>query len=126
VIVRVFHIKLQELLQDLWSGTIFGPAIAILYSIEFQKRGLPHVHILEWIDKKGNEITPDMIDLWISAEIPNPHEDPLGYVLVAEHMMHGPCGEKNQQCPCMKKGKCSKYYPKEFQNETTFTENGFT
>ena len=67
-----------------------------------------------------------MIDLWISAEIPNPHEDPLGYVLVAEHMMHGPCGEKNQQCPCMKKGKCSKYYPKEFQKETNFNENGFT
>jgi hypothetical protein len=26
----------------------------------------------------------------------------------------------------MKKGKCSKYYPQEFQNETTFTNNGFT
>jgi hypothetical protein len=32
---------------------------------------------------KGNEITRDMIDLWISAEIPDPNEDPLGYVLVA-------------------------------------------
>lgn len=26
----------------------------------------------------------------------------------------------------MEKGKCSKYYPQEFQNETTFTNNGFT
>ncbi|KAJ1259806.1 hypothetical protein BS78_10G184200 [Paspalum vaginatum] len=26
----------------------------------------------------------------------------------------------------MKKGKCSKYYPKDFQNETNFTDNGFT
>ena len=34
--------------------------------------------------------------------------------------------KKNQNCPCMRKGKCSKYYPKEFQNETNFTENGFT
>jgi hypothetical protein len=67
-----------------------------------------------------------MIDLWISAEIPDPEKDPLGYVLVSEHMMHGPCGEKNENCPCMKKGKCSKFYPKEFQNETNFTENGFT
>jgi hypothetical protein len=50
IIVRVFHIKLQELLHDLWSGSIFGPTLAILYSIEFQKRGLPHVHILQWID----------------------------------------------------------------------------
>jgi hypothetical protein len=34
--------------------------------------------------------------------------------------------QKNENCPCMKKGKCSKYYPKEFQEETNFTENGFT
>jgi len=86
--------KLQQMLEDIRSGTIFGTVVAILYSIEFQKRGLPHVHILVWIDKKGDEITPEIIDLWVSAEIPNPSEDPLGYILVSEHMMHGPCGEK--------------------------------
>ena len=104
--------NLQELLHDIRSGSIFGPIVAILYSIEFQKRGLPHVHILVWLDKNGNEITPEMIDKWISAEIPDPREDPLGYVLISEHMMHGPCGEKNKNCPCMKKGKFSKFYPK--------------
>jgi len=118
--------KLQQLLDDIRSGSIFGPILAILYSIEFQKRGLPHVHILVWIEKKGNEITTEIIDSWISAEIPNPTIDPLGYILVSEHMMHGPCGEKNWNCPCMKKGRCSKFYPKEFQEETTFTDTGFT
>jgi len=126
IIIRVFHMKLQQLLEDIRSGTIFGPVVAILYSIEFQKRGLPHVHILTWIDKSNNQVTPETIDLWISAEIPEPKEDPLAYVLVSEHMMHGPCGEKNEKNPCMKKGKCSKYYPKQFQDETTFTDNGFT
>jgi hypothetical protein len=126
IIIRVFHMKLQQLLEDIRSGIIFGPVVAILYSVEFQKRGLPHVHILAWIDKSNNQVTPETIDLWISAEIPEPKEDPLGYVLVSEHMMHGPCGEKNEKSPCMKKGKCSKYYPKEFQDETTFTDNGFT
>jgi len=90
--------KLQQLLDDIRSGSIFGPILAILYSIEFQKRGLPHVHILVWIEKKGNEITTEIIDSWISAEIPNPTIDPLGYILVSEHMMHGPCGEKNWNC----------------------------
>lgn len=118
--------KLQQLLNDIRSGSIFGPISAILYSIEFQKRGLPHVHILVWLDKNGNETTPDLIDKWISAEIPDPVQDPLGYILVSEHMMHGPCGEKNEKCPCMKRGKCSKYYPKDFQHETNFTDNGFT
>jgi hypothetical protein len=125
-IVRVFHMKLEELLKDIQSKKIFGETLAILYSIEFQKRGLPHVHILLWLDKKQYEITPDIIDTWISAEIPNPYEDPLGYTLIAEHMIHGPCGEKNESSPCMRKGKCSKYYPKEFQNESNFTNNGFT
>ncbi|KAJ1272975.1 hypothetical protein BS78_06G244600 [Paspalum vaginatum] len=125
IIVRVFHMKLEQILDDLQSGVIFGPILAILYSIEFQKRGFPHVHILVWIEKKGNEITSE-IDSWISAEIPDPVIDPLGYILVAEHMMHGPCGDKNWNCPCMKKGRSSKFYPKEFQESTRFTDTGFT
>jgi hypothetical protein len=118
--------KLQQLLNDLRTGSIFGPVLAILYSIEFQKRGLPHVHILLWLDIEKNEISPEIIDKWISAEIPDPSLDPLGYILIAEHMVHGPCGEKNFSCPCMKKGKCSKFYPKDFENETYFTDIGFT
>jgi len=126
IIVRVFYMKLQQLLDDLHSGKIFGPTLALLYSIEFQKRGLTHVHILVWLDKNGYEVTSKTIDSWISAEIVDPEIDPLGYTLVAEHMMHGPCGEKNWNCPCMKKGKCSKFYPKDFVENTTFSENGFT
>uniref|UniRef100_A0A0A9CBD3 Uncharacterized protein n=1 Tax=Arundo donax TaxID=35708 RepID=A0A0A9CBD3_ARUDO len=34
--------------------------------------------------------------------------------------------KKSENSPCMKKGRCSKYYPKEFQEETSFTNNGFT
>jgi len=62
IIVRVFHMKLQQLLDDIPSAAIFGPMLAILYSIEFQKRGLPHVHILVWLDKRGNEMTIETID----------------------------------------------------------------
>ena len=105
IIVRVFHMKLQELLHDIESGIVFGPIDAILYSIEFQKRGLPHAHILVWLSKNKINITYETIDNLISAEIPDPNKDPLGYVLVAEHMIHGPCGDKNPNCPCMKKRK---------------------
>jgi len=70
-------------------------------------------------------VTTETIDTWINAEIPNPTKDPLGYILVSEHMMHGPYGEKNWDCPCMKKGRCSKFYPKQFQEETTFTDTCF-
>jgi hypothetical protein len=126
IIVCVFHMKLDELLEDIYSKKIFGETLAILYYVEFQKRGLPHVHILLWLDKRQCQITPEIIDTWISAEIPDPNKDPLGYVLVAEHMIHGPCGNKNKNSPCMKNERCSKYYPKEFQNKTSFTNDGFT
>jgi hypothetical protein len=45
--------------------------------------------------------------------------------MVAEHMVHGPCGKYNPKCSCMKNGKCSKNYPKEFHETTSVDENGF-
>jgi len=54
--------KLQEILHDIGSGSIFGPTNAILYSIEFQKRGLPHVHILVWLSKDRVETILELID----------------------------------------------------------------
>ena len=70
-------------------------------------------------------MTPALIDSFVCAEIPDPVKDPLGYALVAEFMMHGPCGEDNPKCPCMKGGFCSKKFPKEFQEETSIDEKGF-
>lgn len=93
--------------------------------MEFQKRGLPHAHILIWLDRKKREVSPALIDSFISASIPDPVADPLGYVLVSEHMMHGPCGEDGVKCPCMKDGLCSKKFPKSFQLETSLDDSGF-
>jgi hypothetical protein len=61
----------------------------------------------------------------ITVEIPDPEIDPLGYTLVIEHMIHGPCGRDNPNASCMKDGRCSKNYPKNFQDETIFDESGF-
>uniref|UniRef100_A0A8R7V1R5 Helitron helicase-like domain-containing protein n=1 Tax=Triticum urartu TaxID=4572 RepID=A0A8R7V1R5_TRIUA len=48
VIVRVYHMKLAEYLDEIKSGRAFGPIKAVMYTVEFQKRGLPHAHILVW------------------------------------------------------------------------------
>jgi hypothetical protein len=50
---------------------------------------------------------PSFIDSIICAEIPNRLLDPLGYNLVDEFMVHGPCGKFNKKCLCMKDNKCS-------------------
>ncbi|CAL1394753.1 unnamed protein product [Linum trigynum] len=58
------------------------------------------------------------------AKIPDPNLDPEGYAAVVKFMIHGPCGVNNPTSPCMKDGKCSKYFPKEFCSETLFDKFG--
>lgn len=40
-------------------------------------------------------------------------------------MMHGPCGDTYPNAPCMKDGRCSKKYPREFNEETRTEANGY-
>lgn len=40
-------------------------------------------------------------------------------------MVHGPCGPLKPSCPYMKDGKCTKGFPKQFQEETAIDEQGF-
>ncbi|RCV38049.1 hypothetical protein SETIT_8G110800v2 [Setaria italica] len=42
IVSRVFKLKVEKLISVLKKGTYFGKAKAVLYTIEFQKRGLPH------------------------------------------------------------------------------------
>uniref|UniRef100_K3Y356 ATP-dependent DNA helicase n=1 Tax=Setaria italica TaxID=4555 RepID=K3Y356_SETIT len=97
----------------------------ILYTVEFQKRGLPHVYILVWLEGNTKDPHPSFIDSIISAEIPDIDSDPLSYSLVDEFMVHGPFGELNKKCPCMKDNKCSKFFPKAYQQNTAIGEDGF-
>ncbi|WVZ62106.1 hypothetical protein U9M48_011891, partial [Paspalum notatum var. saurae] len=123
MVVHVFHMKLEEYLSDIKEGCVFGPVRAVAHTNEFQKRGLPHSHILVWQSDTGREQTAEDVDKYISAELPDPKVDPLGFSLVQEFMIHGPCGHANPSSQCMKDGKCSKRYPKKFRSETTFDQD---
>ncbi|GJZ80253.1 hypothetical protein Tco_0645247 [Tanacetum coccineum] len=72
-----------------------GPRKKVMYTIEFQKRGLPHCHTLLWVDLKNKIQDASQIDEYISAELPDPVKDPLGFKVVSELMLHGPCGAAN-------------------------------
>ena len=41
-------------------------------------------------------------------------------------MMHGPCGTARPNSPCMIDGRCSKYIPKNFFEETTIDKDGYS
>ncbi|XP_058759604.1 uncharacterized protein LOC131632901 [Vicia villosa] len=96
-----------------------------MYTIEFQKRGLPHAHILIFLHPQNKYPTPSDIDNIISAEIPDPTVHPNLYKLVKAHMMHGPCGLARMNSQCMKNGRCSKYYPKKFIEHTIVDAEGY-
>ncbi|XP_062189934.1 uncharacterized protein LOC133892964 [Phragmites australis] len=97
----------------------------VIYTIEFQKRGLPHAHILIFLKDRNKCHDPTQIDDIISAEIPDKEEDPEAYATVENFMMHGPCGETNKNSPCMVDNKCTKHFPKGFNSETIIDEDGF-
>ena len=117
IVARVFRLEVQKLLEMRKSEMVFGEPQAWLYSIEWQKHGLPHCHLLLWLSAE-HRITPDKIDDVICAEIPDPSVDPELHQIVMSNMVHGPCSCINPNSPCMQDGHCSKRYPKQYMIET--------
>ncbi|XP_057421492.1 uncharacterized protein LOC130715411 [Lotus japonicus] len=125
IITRVFKLKLDQLMKHVVQGQHFGKIISALYTVEFQKRGLPHAHILLWLHQKNKYPTAQDIDKIITAELPSETQDPEGFNAVTQLMVHGPCGEANKNSPCMVDGFCSKNYPKRYSPETMIDKDGF-
>jgi hypothetical protein len=119
---RVFKHRLIKLMNTITKSHVFGFARCWMYSIEWQKRGLPHAHILIWLRDK---MKADQIDSFISAGLPNPQRDPRLYEIIVKNMIHGPCGRVNPNSPCMKGAKCSKRYSRQLLHDTQTDDHGY-
>ena len=104
---------------------IFGKCVALVHVVEFQKRGLPHAHILLILAPEDKPITAERIDKIVSAEIPNPTTHPVLHEIVTRSMLHGPCGAVKPTSPCMKDGNCTKRFPKAYQASTEIGRDSF-
>ena len=122
IVSRVFHLKLKELLHDLLHRYVMGHVTAFVYTIEFQKRGLPHAHMVLFLADADKPRTPQDVDRLVSAEIPDPHLQPEFHNTVKRHMMQG---ELDSHCVWMDNGECKKSFPKPLQQETEFSVNGY-
>nr|XP_043614074.1 uncharacterized protein LOC122586020 [Erigeron canadensis] len=103
----------------------FGSVVADLYTVEFQKRGLPHCHLLLWVAESDKVRNAEDVDAYISAEIPDPADNPLLYKIVTNIMMHGPCGILRPEASCTFESTCSKKFPKPYHHTTFFDKNGY-
>ena len=129
LVARVFKQKKDQLIKDINARKVFGKVPAYLWVIEFQKRGLPHAHILVILSNEDRVSTAEDVDNVICAQLPpDPNSFPPGsnerdqalrlQNIVLKNMVHGPCGKRNPASPCMSDGKCSKKYPKPFCDKT--------
>ncbi|KAF8082286.1 hypothetical protein N665_0837s0001 [Sinapis alba] len=103
IIYRIFKIKLEALMDDLTKKHVLGKTVASMYTIEFQKRGLPHAHILLFMHPTFKLPTTNEIDKIISVEIPNKSEEPDLFQVIQDMML----------------------YPKSHAAKTTINKEGF-
>ncbi|KRH94495.1 putative helitron helicase-like protein, partial [Pseudoloma neurophilia] len=87
------------------------------YSVENQKRGLPHIHLCVKLEESVN--TVERIDQLIRAEIPGEDEPALRSIVLGKNI-HGPCNVH-----CLVNGTCKKGFPKQVNKVTHLTTNDY-
>ncbi|XP_063924679.1 uncharacterized protein LOC135138632 [Zophobas morio] len=107
--------------KDIADALLPGQKPHDRHDIIAQKRGLPHIHILLWLEQRISAVNIDNV---ICAEIPDPQKDPILYKIIKTNMIHGPCGNLRKS-PCMKGGCCSKKYPRILLKETQTGDDGY-
>jgi len=124
IMSRVFEGKRDSLYKEIKNG-IFGKTLAMVHTIEFQKRGLPHMHLLVFLHPDDKIRNAADVDSVVSAQIPNPVTQPILYEVITKNMVHGPCGAEKPSAKCMADGRCTKQYPKELRETTHFGDDGY-
>ncbi|POS83272.1 hypothetical protein EPUL_004396 [Erysiphe pulchra] len=123
LIAITFKLKLDGLLNDVKEKNVFGKCIGDSLSIEYQKRGLPHAHLISHLHRDDIPRTVEQIDELVCAQMPI--NDPELAAFVKTHLTHGPCGPDFPNAPCMRDGKCSKGFPKRWCERTVLAENSY-
>ncbi|KAE8233648.1 hypothetical protein CF326_g1310 [Tilletia indica] len=119
ITVRVFRARMAKVLALFKRH--FGPLLYLLKVIEFQRRGLPHAHIVFALER---ECPIELLDKVVSAEVP-PETQPRLRELVLRFMRHSDDhiirrdGTPNTASRCNKDGRCVWGFPHAITAETT-------
>jgi hypothetical protein len=119
VVCRVFYRRLHALKAFLRQN--FGPILYEISVTEFQKRGLPHAHI---IIKVSHDPPLSEIDTIISAELPDPVENPTLYAAVKRFHTHSRDHLTRPTSRCNRNGRCIYGYPQPINSHTYIDDLG--
>ncbi|SAL94718.1 hypothetical protein, partial, partial [Absidia glauca] len=123
---RVFQLKVDDIMDNIIKSKCFGEVDGYIGTIEFQKRGLPHLHLILVLSAADRPVGPEHYDKFVCAEIPDRHVNPGLFDTVIKSMIHGPCGPKCQtQDPKTGMLWCKNGYPKAFQDESRLNDGGY-
>ncbi|GKE45953.1 helicase-like protein, partial [Tanacetum coccineum] len=112
LVTRDFYAKLEYLKHQL--------LLRHIYMLSSFRNRVYHTHFLLIMKSAHKLANPDHYDKVACAEIPDPNNHQDLHQLVLKHMIYGPCGHLNTQCPCMEgePKKCRWNYPRQFQETT--------
>jgi hypothetical protein len=133
LLCQVFILKVRELLADL-KNYLFGRYAGYIYIIEYQKCGLPYIHLLLFLRRDTVFLTPDLVNEVICAELPDLSWDPTGELtaVVTGQMSYGPYGlDDNPKAPYIVRKTpiaplaCQKRFPKAFAAIIIIRKDGY-
>jgi hypothetical protein len=121
IVSRVMAQKINRMIEELRVDQSFGELVGLVAVVEWQKRGLPHIHILVTVHPEDKLRTLEDIDSIVSAEIPDMYLNPKLHKIVTSNMIHGPC-----RATCLREdGTCSSGFPKDFRDVTDDANSTF-
>ena len=84
---RVFRKKMQQAQDDLYKYGVLGKAIAKISVTEFQKRGLPHAHMLIFLHPDHKIRCAEDVDKVVCSEIPDRNKNPKYALLLLLNLL---------------------------------------
>ncbi|XP_021732628.1 uncharacterized protein LOC110699422 [Chenopodium quinoa] len=128
LVTQIFRIKLLALKREIMEKKVFDTVAAMVYVVDFHKRGLPHAHFLIILKPEFKLKCPADYDIFVCAEIPDT-SNPILHRIVLAHMMHGPCGSLNPHYPCMRKEgqklNCKNKFLRPYASKTSTNKDGY-
>ncbi|KAI7960087.1 hypothetical protein MJO29_005155 [Puccinia striiformis f. sp. tritici] len=89
IVARFFKLKVKALMKVLLELKQLGVVVCYFLTIEFQKRGMPHRHLMLTLSKDSTPDTPEKIDAIVTAELPDPDEEPDLHKIITWHRNNG-------------------------------------